>query len=78
MIQWSGQNWYQHSGQLAPTIVVIDATKESYDQYHERMMREEGAEHVPFGFSRALLQKDKPKRKPKPKPKRKAKKGTGS
>lgn len=32
------------------TISVIDAPKESYDEYHERMEREKGAKRVPFGF----------------------------
>lgn len=71
MIQWSGQNWYERSGMLAPTIVVIDRKADSYEEYHQRMKREEGAERVPFGFSRALLEPEPPKRKPKRKPKKK-------
>lgn len=32
------------------TISVIDSPKESYDEYHERIKREEGRRKVPFGF----------------------------
>lgn len=32
------------------TINVIDMPKESYDEYHERMKKEEGKKRVPFGF----------------------------
>lgn len=33
------------------TISVIDAPKESYDEYHERMVKEKGRKRFPFGFS---------------------------
>lgn len=54
MIRWSGQNWFQRSNGYQPTISVIESKAESYDEHHERRKREEGAEKVPFGFSRAL------------------------
>lgn len=51
---WSGQNWYETSGLKVPTIAVIEPASESYDDYHERKKREQDAERLPFGFSRAL------------------------
>lgn len=57
MPSWSGWNWYvRDGGGYRPTISVIDRPAESYDAYHERRKREEGARRVPFGFARALLE----------------------
>ena len=54
MIFESGENWYANSGLSAPTISVIDRPEESYDEYHERKVREQGARRVRFGFARVL------------------------
>lgn len=35
---------------VVTTIQVIDPPKESYDEYHERMKKEEGRKRMPFGF----------------------------
>jgi hypothetical protein len=51
VIQWSGQNWYERSGLLAPTVAVIERPAESYDEYAERKEREKKARRVPFGFA---------------------------
>lgn len=55
MIQWSGQNWYEWSGLTAPTIAIIEPSRESYDEYYERRKREEDVPKVPFGFARAAV-----------------------
>lgn len=57
MIEWSGVNWY-YRRQDQPTIYVIERPSESYDDYHERMKREDGREKVPFGFARAVPRPD--------------------
>lgn len=52
--------WYPPSRSAQPTIVVSEPTK---DQAAERQKKvDDGAEVVPFGFSRALPQEEAPTR----------------
>lgn len=50
----SDDRWELTSGLAAPTIAVIELPVESYDAFHERKKREEGAPRRSFGFGRIL------------------------
>jgi hypothetical protein len=65
---WSGDEWRWRltSGGLPHhTISVIEKPSESYEGYHQRKVKEEGAEREPFGFARALPKSKRKKVKPK-------------